>query len=76
LHCRRTTLWQTGAGRFWSILKRGIIGIYHFTSNKHLQKYIDEFVFRYNTRDIKEYSRFNLMLANTEYRLTYKELIK
>lgn len=34
---------------FWSILKRGIVGIYHFTSRKHIQKYVDEFVFRYNT---------------------------
>lgn len=59
---------------FWSLLKRGIIGIYHFTSKKHLQKYVDEFVFRYNTRKITEVCRFNLMLANTEYRLTYKNL--
>ncbi len=35
---------------FWSQLKRGIFGIYHFTSVKHLQNYVDEFVFRYNTR--------------------------
>jgi transposase-like protein len=60
---------------FWSLLKRGIIGIYHFTSKKHLQMYVDEFVFRYNARDDNEASRFSLMLANTEFRLTYKELI-
>ena len=60
---------------FWSLLKRGIIGIYHFTSQKHLQKYIDEFTFRYNSRTNTTAQRFNLMLSNTEHRLTYKELI-
>lgn len=60
---------------FWSLLKRGIFGIYHFTSKKHLQKYVDEFVFRYNTKKSIVSNRFNAMLSNTEYRLTYKELI-
>ena len=60
---------------FWSLLKRGIIGIYHFTSKHHLQKYVDEFVFRYNTRHHSERGRFDLLLQNTEHRLTYKELI-
>ena len=60
---------------FWSILKRGIVGIYHFTSRKHIQKYVDEFVFRYNTRNSGEHQRFNLFLQNTEHRLTYNELI-
>ena len=60
---------------FWSILKRGIYSIYHFTSKKHLQKYIDEFTFRYNSRSITTAQRFNYMLSNTEHRLTYKELI-
>lgn len=60
---------------FWSLLKRGIIGIYHFTSKKHLQMYVDEFVFRYNTRKFSEGLRFDLMLRMTENRITYKELI-
>jgi hypothetical protein len=60
---------------FWSILKRGIVGIYHFTPRKHIQRYVDEFVFRYNTRQHSEMERFNLLLHNTEHRLTYKELI-
>lgn len=60
---------------FWSLLKRGIIGIYHFTSKKHLQNYVDEFVFRYNTRMNSESGRFNLLLLNMGIRTTYKELV-
>ncbi|MFD2823239.1 IS1595 family transposase [Lacinutrix iliipiscaria] len=60
---------------FWAILKRGIYGIYHFTSRKHLHFYVDEFVFRYNTRQGTENERFNLLLSNIENRLTYKNLI-
>lgn len=60
---------------FWSILKRGIFGVYHFTSKKHLQLYVDEFVFRYNSRTSTEANRFNLLLSNLENRITYKQLI-
>ena len=33
---------------FWSHLKRGVDGIYHWVSKKHLQSYIDEFSLRFN----------------------------
>lgn len=34
----------------WSHLKRGIVGTYRWVSTQHLQKYADEFAFRYNYR--------------------------
>ena len=36
---------------FWSLLKRGINGVYHAVSEKYLQNYINEYAFRYNHRD-------------------------
>ncbi len=61
---------------FWTLLKRGYIGIYHYMSRKHLQKYVDEFVFRYNTRKISDANRFDLLLSRTgAYRMTYQNLI-
>lgn len=61
---------------FWSHFKRGIYGIYHHVSFKHVQRYVHEFVLRYNSRKISENHRFNLVLANMVGRLTYKELIE
>jgi len=34
----------------WSILKRGIYGVYRNVSKKYLQAYIDEYAFRFNHR--------------------------
>jgi len=35
---------------FWSLIKRGIGGVYHQVSQKFLQSYLDEYSFRYNHR--------------------------
>ncbi|MCH8150797.1 MAG: IS1595 family transposase [Planctomycetes bacterium] len=42
---------------FFAILRRGITGIYHNVSRKHLQRYLDEFEFRYNTRALEDGER-------------------
>lgn len=61
---------------FWSHLKRGIYGIYHHTSTKHLHRYCHEFSYRYNTRKLKDNERFDLSLKNVNCQISYKELIK
>lgn len=35
---------------FWSLVKRGIGGVYHSISRKYLQHYLNEYTFRYNRR--------------------------
>lgn len=61
---------------FWSQLKRGIVGIYHNVSPKHLHRYCHEFGYRYNTRKITDVVRFNeaIKLCDNK-RLTYTRLI-
>ena len=66
-----------GIENFWSHLKRGIDGIYHWVSKDHLQSYVDEFTLRFNTRKFGTQQRFDLVLsAIAGKRLSYQNLIK
>ncbi|MDP9078648.1 MAG: IS1595 family transposase [Bacteroidota bacterium] len=61
---------------FFSQLKRGIIGIYHYVSPKHLDAYCNEFAFRYNTRKDSDIVRFEDAFKKcNNVRLTYNKLI-
>ncbi len=60
---------------FWSQLKRGIDGVYHHVSPKHLQRYCDEYAFRHNTPTLNDFARFEQWFGRIGKRLTYKELI-
>ncbi len=64
------------AESFFAILKRGITGSFHSVSEKHLQRYVDEFAFRWNTRSargVEDFDRANRILkAAKGKRLTYR----
>jgi transposase-like protein len=64
-----------GVENFWSHLKRGLDGIYHWCSHDHLQAYVNEFQLRMNTRKFTTADRFNTILLNISGRLTYNDLI-
>lgn len=65
-----------GIENFWSLLKRGLNGTYISVRPFHLDKYVDEQVFRYNNRkDIGDSGRLGLCVEQGfGRRLTYKEL--
>jgi len=62
----------------WAVLKRGYHGIYHYMSKKHLQRYADEFDFRYNEGNVKfpTMQRVESLAAGCwNTRLTWKQLV-
>jgi len=69
-----------GMENFWSLLKRGLTGTYIAVEPFHLDRYVDEQVFRYNnraTRDnpLTDLDRFAVAVSQiANKRLTYKEL--
>jgi transposase-like protein len=59
---------------YFSLLKRGINGVFHHVSERHLHRYLKEFDFRYNLRNIKDGERTSLAIAGIEgKRLLYRD---
>ena len=56
---------------FWSQLKRGINGIYHWASKKHIQRYINEFCYRYNNRLMNDIEIFANWFGGCENKRVY-----
>ena len=54
----RGVFWHTNTvENYFSLLKRGVTGNYQWDSAKHLKRYLGEFNFRYNTRDVSKMER-------------------
>lgn len=60
----------------FSLLKRGLIGTYHSMSKAHLPRYLHEFEFRYNTRQLDDGERVVAAIRQGEgKRLTYADSV-
>ena len=70
----RGKFWHTNTVEsYFSIFKRGITGNYQWVSSKHLKRYLGEFDFRYNTRDVTDLERAVLAAKGIQgKRLTYR----
>ncbi|HEY5239249.1 MAG TPA: IS1595 family transposase [Rhizomicrobium sp.] len=67
-----------GIESVWAVMKRGVYGVYHHTSPKHLHRYVNEFTFRLNDGAVQNHTLerlASLMSASFGPRLTYEDLI-
>lgn len=66
-----------GIESVFAVMKRGVIGVYHHTSHKHLNRYVQEFAFRLNEGNVKRHTLERLdsfVAATARKRLTYARL--
>ena len=59
---------------FWGHFKRMVFGTYHFVSKGYLQPYVDEAVYRWNTRKASETTRFQDMFAKAIGCVKYRDI--
>jgi hypothetical protein len=71
------TVTNNSVENYFSILKRGIYGVYHSVSEAHLHRYLAEFDFRYSNRSklgVEDTERAMLAMKGAEgKRLTYNQ---
>jgi len=75
----RDSVTTNGVESVFAVMKRGLIGVYHHASKKHLGRYVDEFAFRLNDGNVKRHTmeRLESFVSGTKgKRLTYKALIQ
>jgi transposase-like protein len=62
---------------YFALLKRGVHGVYHHVGRQHLNRYLSEFDFRYNAREVSDSERAQLAIKGVDgKRLTYRDSFK
>ena len=65
-----------GVESFWSTLKRAHMGTFHKLSPKHLDRYVQEFAGKHNTRELGTLAQMTALVAGlVGQRLMYRDLI-
>lgn len=63
------------AENFFSIFKRGVVGVYHHMSATHMRRYLAEFDMRYSTKSVTDGERAALIIKGmVGRRLTYRRV--
>ena len=61
---------------FFGMMRRGLDGIYHSVSRKHFHRYLGEFEFRHNYRELSDGERAQKAIRAADgKRLLYNQLI-
>jgi transposase-like protein len=72
----RDRVHTNGLENFWSLFKRMIYGTHHSVEPEHLDRYLDEATYRFNTRETSDTTRFVSATARViGKRITYRQLI-
>ena len=72
----RDEVYTNGIESFWSLLKRGYVGVYHYMSPQHLHRYANEFAFRQSSGTGNGFGVIGETCQQMEgKRLTYKQLV-
>ncbi len=60
-----------GIENYWSLLKRGLYGVFHHVGEDYLPCYLNEFEYRFNRRKVSDAERFAALMAQTQGRLLW-----
>lgn len=73
----RGDVYTNSAESFFALLKRGVIGTFHHVSEQHLNRYLDEFSFRWDMRNSDDGDRaIKAVIGSKGKRLYYREPIQ